>query len=598
MRKNKIIKILSTLLIIVVMLFAQIPFIAVHANASNENKIMVSMGDSYSSGEGVEKFYHQDWSDEDKSTDPDFLAHRSTKSWPGKLKLKGVSETMKEHKDENWFFVASSGAETKDFKGRQSKDYDRNNKKLCKELNPQLQVFEQFEKNEVDYVTMTIGGNDVGFANIITEAVLELDAFLNPTKLTDKLNNAWAKFDGTGRYKSKESVRSKLVKTYEAVREKTGENTHIIVAGYPKLVSFSSTVLDYPKGSYVFPIKKQWFFSPAEAKKINDSVSKFNKKIEEIITKDLKSDDKLYFASVEQEFSGHEAYSIDSYINPVMLNRSQDLKEFSLKDVKNTLASAYSMHPNDKGTKAYARCVQKVIDDIEKNEISSLEEKLISDTWVEVASKGELKFDFLGNGKMKVTPSGKFVEYFSDDEFGEMMYSDESDGCIYLGYENGPEYGLIYDTQSENIVRLTVANSHTTMLYRSSIKPFTVNGLQPKFKSIIGKKAYSKTLGGTIKATDSYEYDYDDTIDDDALVITVDGAPYVGTPISKNLMFFSGNRNSDYQMNYGDSYTDFWMESLGNNTYLLTFFTYQGNEETGMRDWWGINCSNETISFN
>ena len=58
-------------------------------------------------------------------------------------------------------------------------------------------------------------------------------------------------------------------------------------------------------------------------------------------------------------FAGHGAYSDDPYINPVYPGSlDQDLKTFMV-------ASYYSMHPNEKGAEAYARCVQAMIDSLE-----------------------------------------------------------------------------------------------------------------------------------------------------------------------------------------------------------------------------------------
>ena len=75
--------------------------------------VVVSLGDSYSSGEGVEPFYGQD---KNRTKNQDWLAHRSTKSWPSMLSVNGIEGTLADNKDENWFFVATSGATTDNLK--------------------------------------------------------------------------------------------------------------------------------------------------------------------------------------------------------------------------------------------------------------------------------------------------------------------------------------------------------------------------------------------------------------------------------------------------------------------------------------------------
>ena len=49
-------------------------------SAAAEGKVIVSLGDSYSSGEGIEPFYGQEEEMEVKCQNPDWLAHRSEKS--------------------------------------------------------------------------------------------------------------------------------------------------------------------------------------------------------------------------------------------------------------------------------------------------------------------------------------------------------------------------------------------------------------------------------------------------------------------------------------------------------------------------------------
>lgn len=347
---------LLTVMLIMSFLLSQLPMMSYAAANSNNGgqRVIVSMGDSYSSGEGVEPFYGQEKNEKEKAYDPDFLAHRSTNSWPGRLKLSGVSGTMKDHKDDNWYFVAASGAESKHFSKSFNKPYDRgkvsNNEEV--DLDPQLNVFDELKAKglSADYVTMTIGGNDVGFGDIIASSVTEIDPFLNPTKLIDQLNTAWAKFDTTGM--------KKIKKAYGAVRAAAGPDTVILVVGYPRLIAENA--------------KAQPYFSPAEIVTINSNVNLFNATLASIVSS--MKDENIIFVPVDDAFDGHEAYSKNGvYINPLSLNNAQDLKDFDIKDIKHTLFSAYSMHPNgssdpDKmcGVKVYADCVQAVIDDIEK----------------------------------------------------------------------------------------------------------------------------------------------------------------------------------------------------------------------------------------
>ena len=82
---------------------------------SKSDRVIVSLGDSYSSGEGIEPFYGQNEKDLSKKVkNLDWLAHRSENSWSGMLTLPGVNGTMAKNRGIHWYFAAVSGATTAD----------------------------------------------------------------------------------------------------------------------------------------------------------------------------------------------------------------------------------------------------------------------------------------------------------------------------------------------------------------------------------------------------------------------------------------------------------------------------------------------------
>lgn len=337
-------KIVTSLLccIIVSSVFLPIITVNVHAEtATEESRIMVSLGDSYSSGEGIEPFYGQNESTADKVKNQDWLAHRSEKSWPGRLTLQGVNGSMAQNRNDNWFFVATSGAVTDNLTHNQRKEYDIDGIEGSRYIDKQLDVFKELGDKKAEYVTVSIGGNDAKFADIITEAAIPHP--LNPGALNDKLNSVWEEFyygiDGG------ESIRGRLYQAYCDIQDAAGAQAKIIVAGYPKLLDSNGS---------------GFLFSENEAALINDSVSRFNDEIESIV-KSCKADGmKICFVSVEKAFDGHGAYSNDAFLNEVYIGKKD-------QDLKWSVSSAYSMHPNDKGAQAYADCVQAKIDEIEKD---------------------------------------------------------------------------------------------------------------------------------------------------------------------------------------------------------------------------------------
>lgn len=315
-------------------------------SAKKKSKVIVSMGDSYSSGEGIEPFYGQysksgnlrTTKEKTDDEDCDWLAHRSKLAWSGQLILPGVG-VMNDHRNENWYFVAASGAETKDITGEQEKEVKDGSFSKKKKLPPQIEVFDTVEKDKksVDYVTLTLGGNDADFTGIITAAAVTGYYFV-PCSLPVMFNCVWAKF-----YK-KGGIRDDLRSTYELISAETGNNAYIIVAGYPQL--FNST----GGGGLI---------NSTEAKLINGNVTLFNNAIEKLVEECKGKGMKIEFVSVEEAFKDHGAYSSTPYINPIVfIPRVQDLNHKSV-------TSAYSIHPNANGAMAYRYCVQKKINELE-----------------------------------------------------------------------------------------------------------------------------------------------------------------------------------------------------------------------------------------
>ena len=359
---NKMMRLTSRIVcmvLVLVMVFSCIPGPAFAEEENDDPFIVVSLGDSYSSGEGIPDFYGPVKSPGESEEDfwkrrlesNDFLAHRSLASWPGQLKFQElpddrtidhyrVPEGQTSNADIQWYFVAASGAVSKDFyEQKQDKDYKRTvgswgNKKVLsgtKYLPIQLDVFNNIDGASVDYVTFTIGGNDLGFVEVVEKAAKK-STYLGNTELNTMLKDRWDKVD---------SYLSQLKTTYEKVAAKA-PNAEIIVVGYPRL--FENT-------------GKGWLISEAEAVNINTKVSQFNGKIKDLINT-MDENSNLHFVSVEETFRGHEAYSSDAWINKIYITAKDD-------DLEENKPSSHSMHPTAKGAQKYAECVNKKIVDIE-----------------------------------------------------------------------------------------------------------------------------------------------------------------------------------------------------------------------------------------
>ncbi|MBE6726074.1 MAG: hypothetical protein E7576_12945 [Ruminococcaceae bacterium] len=328
--------------------------------------IVVSIGDSYSSGEGIEPFYGQYTADGQKRTayqkviDENWLAHRSTLSWPSRLNVPGVMEKgdslskyyvdwtrgITSTNSIQWYFGAVSGAETKHFsKEKQPKEYNyppENGSKNLKgtyEMPLQKEIFEHIN-GDVDIVTLSIGGNDAGFSNIVIAALAKSLGILDVRYydyLQNMLDDMWDRVD---------EIMLDIKKVYTQIIGITDNHPTIIVAGYPWLFSPTNNSKEGIKAKI--------------AEQINEKITMFNDKIKETVT-EMRKDGiiDIWYADVETRFYGHEAYSKSPWINEIWL----DLKNEDINQGK-IVGSSYSVHPNKYGAQAYADSVNEIIENL------------------------------------------------------------------------------------------------------------------------------------------------------------------------------------------------------------------------------------------
>jgi lysophospholipase L1-like esterase len=427
-----------TLILTISTFILMIPVTGMEVSALNVNQfddpmVVVSLGDSYSAGEGVPPFYGQNQDRLVKMGSRDWLAHRSTKSWPGKLLVPGTTEaddylweyrvtgTSDGTKPCEWYFEAVSGAECKHvYQDRQYKTsrtqadpIDSMTSLYDTKTTPlpiQIDVFGRIEST-VDYVTLTIGGNDAGFADIISACVKDSATFGRKT-LENQINSI-----------DIDSIMDEIKTTYNRIADAAGPEATIVVAGYPKLLN-----------------KKGLTISNKEAQMVNNKVSEFNDEIEALVNECAESGMNIYFVDVETEFSGHEAYTDDPWINEVILfAEPEDIDCLCI-------ASSYSVHPNEKGTNAYGRCVNQKIAEIEAAKITgSISGKICkaSDRTSPVAN-ATIKVFKNGNEYRSVNPNS-YGNYSIELPVGDYRIEIEASGYIdFTAYATVTENNNFY----------------------------------------------------------------------------------------------------------------------------------------------------------
>ena len=337
---------------LILLVFISLVYSAAYPEGAEKGKVLVALGDSYIAGEGIEPYYGQDAPMKEKCKNPDWLAHRSESGWPGMLRLPGVEGVLADHRGENFFFAAASGARTSHLflltdEERKNgmtagfeKVYNRDGISGTTMLAPQLDIFDELDEKglKADYVVLMIGGNDVEFRDVAAMSIFGQTTTQAGETNIDKGVTLLEQIYEAG------NVRKSIKRVFVDVASRAGEQACILVAGYPY------PLVDDTAGGV---------FSRDSAMIMNEANYFFCIELINLVDECRSEGMNICYVGVNNVFTGHGAYSGDPYINPVMLLAGkQDLDSMAV-------VSSASLHPNLKGAEAYARCVQDAIDQLE-----------------------------------------------------------------------------------------------------------------------------------------------------------------------------------------------------------------------------------------
>ncbi|MGW2517801.1 SGNH/GDSL hydrolase family protein [Streptomyces sp. NPDC001617] len=204
----------------------------------------VALGDSYSSGVGAGSYISS-------SGDCD----RSTKAYPY---LWAAA-----HSPSTFDFTACSGARTGDV--------------LANQLGPL--------SAGTALVSITIGGNDAGFSDVMTTCVLQSDS-----ACTSRIDTAKAYVDST--------LPGRLDSVYDAISAKA-PNAHVVVLGYPRFYKLGTTCVG---------------LSATKRQAINGAADYLDTAINKVA-----ANHGFSFGDVRTTFSGHEICSGSSWLHSLNL---------------------------------------------------------------------------------------------------------------------------------------------------------------------------------------------------------------------------------------------------------------------------------------
>lgn len=250
---------------------------------------LVALGDSFSSGEGVPPFDSQT----DTKTN---RCHRSPRAWPIKLASRLALSVQSE---------ACSGAVTEDLltDDPSRKEPERRVSQLARLR----------ELRDVSVVTLTVGGNDIGFAEILAKCAT--------APRCDRHYTA----GGSDRIDVRiETLRRALPGAYQSVQE-AAPGDRLVVMGYPRL---------FPKRPPLLTCSALSTIGQKEERYLNGKTATLNAAI-----RGAANEAGARFIDVEDAFDGHEVSCSnikDQYLNHLKLAR---------RDV----VSSDSFHPNEAG---------------------------------------------------------------------------------------------------------------------------------------------------------------------------------------------------------------------------------------------------------
>lgn len=230
-----------------------------------DHHFWVALGDSYSSGEGNPPF--------DAGTDVSGnRCHRSPRAWP---RLLGADRRL-----------ACSGATIDDLFGGQMD--------VGPDDRGQLEQLAEIDASAtVDAVTLTIGGNDIPFADVIADCYKNADCAL--ADINTRINNVGLRL-------ADERGRGALLSVSNAARSAT-----VILVGYPRLFP-----TDY--GDVVANCRRPFNagFGEAEVQRLNSAASRFDRRLRQAAGRAG-----ARYVSVLNALDGHELCTSASWVRPI-----------------------------------------------------------------------------------------------------------------------------------------------------------------------------------------------------------------------------------------------------------------------------------------
>jgi hypothetical protein len=292
---------------------------------------VVALGDSYSSGEGVYPYRPNT----DNSIDG---CHRSPQAYSALLKLPNQTVALGANSADEYDFLACSGAHSTSMTANavntstsQENPFDAQWGAPYYDHDEELQIPTGYLDANTDAVTLSIGGNDARFADVITTCLTSGLRLNDCSASSYIMSGDKTPLPALETHIIQDLLPAKLQATYLAVHQ-AAPNAVIFVVGYPRLFPTAGSTESCPIDLTLTLADEQW---------INSLSALMTKTIQNAVTAVAAQGVKIHFVDPTASFSSHDICASSNWLNGVVL----------------TPSTSGSFHPTTGGQAGYAALV-------------------------------------------------------------------------------------------------------------------------------------------------------------------------------------------------------------------------------------------------
>ncbi|MFH8786016.1 GDSL-type esterase/lipase family protein [Streptomyces roseoverticillatus] len=335
--------------------------IAFQPLSGKPKNMIVAMGDSYSSGEGAsegDRDYYPETNYRDKNSPKERNAcHRSRYAWSRQAALPGTSQSIGDlddilNPDMDYHLVACSGART----------YNVLPNGITQDNGGEIPQLDQgYLDQNTSLVTISIGGNDSRFSDIIQKCLLSLGGGNCKDKTFDKpdgpLGGRDKKFVGQNLEAAvpgiiNEIVRPDITTTLLQIRAKA-PHAKIVLMGYPPLISDKGSCLRITNSLGLSESSTAW---------LNETADTLAAAMQGAVDDAKREGAQAWFSNPKSDFAGKAVCGGPEQVHGIvktLVRSDEPIKDWPL--INQYGLSAQSFHPKIGGARLYADSLERTM---------------------------------------------------------------------------------------------------------------------------------------------------------------------------------------------------------------------------------------------